>query len=360
MAEDNARKAQQLAARFEKKFGYKAGSTGDAEWPLDVIPTGSLSLDYALGIGGWPTGHPIEIFGPPDIGKSSVIGLNALANAQKQGRLCVIIAVEPGFDPAWAERHGVDTESLAIARPDNGQDAFNMLADAVSSGAGFVLFDSIGALLRESEAEVDGKPAQGGRSSLITWGVHNILQKSWKNDVGIMFINQVRDKMNARMPGVVDSPGGHALKHVSTVRVQLKTASGGLYSEKVNGEDMEVGHRLKAVIVRNKLSEGSRRVAEFDYYKKETDEHPVGIDKTADMIDVAVRTGCISTAGAYYRHPAFPGEKNQIQGKSGVKEFLIENPDAQEIIRKDVLEVMVKETGPITNVKPSMDIEDGS
>jgi recombination protein RecA len=356
---ENTKKAQQLAAKFEKKFGYRAGSTGDQEWPLDVIPTGSLSLDYALGIGGWPMGHPIEIFGPPDIGKSSVIGLNAIASAQKAGKFCAIVAVEPGFDPAWAEKHGVNVEDLLIARPDNGQDAFNMLSEIVSGGADFVLFDSIGALLRESEAEIDGKPSQGGRSNLVTWGVHNILQKSWKNNVCVMFINQVRDKMNARMPGVLDSPGGHALKHVSAIRVQLKIASGGLYTEKVNGEEMETGHRLKAVIVRNKLSEGSRRVAEFDYYKKETEDHSVGIDKAGDIIDVAIRTGCITPAGAWLRHPSFPGETNQIQGRANAGQFLIDNPKVQEKIRKEVLEAMIAETGPITNVKPA-DIDNGS
>lgn len=357
---DNNKKAEQMAAKFEKKYGHKAGSTGDHEWPLDVIPTGSLSLDYALGIGGWPIGHPIEVFGPPDIGKSSVIGLNAIANAQKMGKFCAIVAVEPGFDPEWARKHGVNTEDLLVVRPDNGQDAFNMLSEIVSEPSiGFVLFDSVGALLRESEAEVDGKPSQGGRSNLVTWGVHNILQKSWKNNVCVMFVNQVRDKMNARMPGVLDSPGGHALKHVSAIRVQLKTASGGLYTEKVDGEDMEVGHRLKAVIVRNKMSEGSRRVAEFDYFKKETPEHSIGIDKAADIIDVAIRTGCITPAGAWLKHPAFPGETNQIQGKANATKFLIENPKIQEQLRNEVLEVMVKENGPITNVKPAK-VEDGS
>lgn len=356
---DHSKKAQDLAAKFEKKFGHKAGATGSEEWPLDVIPTGSLSLDYALGIGGWPMGHPIEVFGPPDIGKSSVIGLNAIANAQAMGKFCAIVAVEPGFDPNWAEKHGVNTNDLVIARPDNGQDAFNMLSEIVTAGVDFVLFDSIGALLRESEAEVDGKPSQGGRSNLVTWGVHNILQKSWKNNTCVMFINQVRDKMNARMPGVVDSPGGHALKHVSAIRVQLKTASSGIYNDKVNGEEMEVGHRLKAIIVRNKLSEGSRRVAEFDYYKKQTEDHDVGIDKAADIIDVAIKTGCITPAGAWLRHPSFPGDSNQIQGRANAGKFLMENPKIQEQIRKEVLEVMVAESGPITNVKPS-ESEDGS
>jgi recombination protein RecA len=356
----NTKKAQDLAAKFEKKYGHKAGSTGDAEWPLDVIPTGSLSLDYSLGTGGWPMGHLIEVFGPPDIGKSSVIGLNAIANAQAMGKFCAIVAVEPGFDPAWAERHGVNTSDLLVVRPNNGQEAFNMLAEIVSGGANFILFDSVGALLRESEAEVDGKPAQGGRSGLITWGVHNVLQPAWKNNVGIMFINQIRDKMNARMAGVVDSPGGHALKHSCSIRVQLKAAE--FYREKLeNKDEAEVGHRLKATILRNKFSEGSRRTAEFDYYKMDTLTRKVGIDKGADVVDVATRLGCIETAGAWYRHPLFPGEKNQLQGKSSVAEFVVENPKIQEALRKQVLEAMVKDSGPITNVKPSMEaIEDGS
>ena len=357
---DNTKKAQDLAAKFEKKYGYKAGATGDQEWPLDVVPTGSLSLDYSLGVGGWPMGHLIEVFGPPDIGKSSVIGLNAIANAQAMGKLCAIIAVEPGFDPAWAERHGVNTSDLVVARPNNGQDAFNMLAEVVAGGANFVLFDSVGALLRESEAEIDGKPAQGGRSGLITWGVHNVLQPAWKNNVGIIFINQIRDKMNSRIAGVVDSPGGHALKHSCSIRVQLRASE--FYREKLEDKtEAEVGHRLKATIIRNKFSEGSRKTAEFDYYKMTTEAHDVGIDKAADIVDVATRLGCIEPAGAWYRHPLFPGEKNQIQGKSSVKEFVINNPKVQDSLRKEVLEAMVKENGPISNVKPSTDaVEDGS
>jgi recombination protein RecA len=356
---ENTKKAQDLAASFQKKYGEKAGSLGSTTWPLDVIPTGSLSLDYSLGIGGWPMGHLIEVFGPPDIGKSSVIGLNAIANAQAMGKLCSIICVEPQFDKSWAQKHGVNTNELALGRPDNGQDAFNMLAQAVSDGADFVLFDSIGALLRESEAEIDGKPAQGGRSGLITWGVHNVLQPAWKNNVTVMFINQIRDKMNARMPGVVDSPGGHALKHTCSIRVQLKASE--FYREKINKEEVEVGHRLKATILRNKFSEGSRRTAEFDYYKMTTPEHEVGIDKGADIIDVATRLGCITPAGAWYKHPSFPGEKNQLQGKAAVGKFVMENPKVQEQLRQEVLEAMVKETGPVNNVKPTEDvIENGS
>lgn len=357
---ENTKKAQDLAASLQKKYGEKAGSIGSTKWPLDVIPTGSLSLDYSLGVGGWPVGHLIEVFGPPDIGKSSVIGLNAIANAQKMGKFCAIVAVEPGFDEEWARKHGVNTDDLAIARPDNGQDAFNMLAQIVNTpGVGFVLFDSVGALLRESEAEIDGKPAQGGRSGLITWGVHNVLQPAWKNNVSIMFINQIRDKMNSRMPGVVDSPGGHALKHTCSIRVQLKAAE--YYREKIGKEDVEVGHRLKATILRNKFSEGSRRTAEFDYYKMTTPIHEVGIDKGADIIDVATRLGCIQPAGAWYKHPSFPGEKNQIQGKAAVGEFVMNNPKIQEQLRQEVLEAMIKETGPIDNVKPAEGaIEDGS
>jgi len=189
--------------------------------------------------------------------------------------------------------------------------------------------------------------------------VHNVLQPAWKNNVGIIFINQVRDKMNSRIAGVVDSPGGHALKHSCSIRVQLRASE--FYREKVDKEDVEVGHRLKATIIRNKFSEGSRKTAEFDYYKMTTGTHDVGIDKGADIVDVATRLGLIEPAGAWYRHHAFPGDKNQLQGKATVKEFVLDHPKVQELLRQEVLEAMIKENGPITNVKPSDEvIENGS
>src|SRR4051812_46314555 len=120
---DQKKIASKEAARLEEKYGLKAGSVGSKKFKLNVVPTGSLALDYELGTGGWPLGHPVEIFGPPDIGKSSVIGFNAIRNAQNQGLLCGIIALEPGFDPDWALKNNVDPSTVVVARPDNGEEA---------------------------------------------------------------------------------------------------------------------------------------------------------------------------------------------------------------------------------------------
>lgn len=354
-----AKRAQQEAARIERKFGLKAGSTGAESFKLNVIPTGSLALDYALGTGGWPLGHPVEVFGPPDIGKSSVIGFNAIRIAQANGLLCGIVAMEPSFDPEWAVQNGVDPEGVVIGRPDHGEDAFQMLYDWVTGDlVDLIVFDSIGAVLKETEAKEDGKPNQGGQSSLITWGVKRILTPCWKNNKCVIFLNQVRDDMRSRIPGMVESPGGHALKHSASMRVEMKS-TGSPFKAKIEGEDVVIGRTLVAVIKRNKLSEGSNRRAEFDFYQLETEEHPIGIDWAKDVIATAIRTQAISKGGAWYSHPTFPGEKHQLQGRDAVEEFLIETPKALERIRDEVLTVMLRKQEERKKTKPSLEVVDG-
>lgn len=333
-------KALAEAKRLEAKYGHMSGATGADNYDLDIVPTGMLALDYALGTGGWPLGHPIEIFGPPDIGKSSVIGLSAIRNAQARGLLCGVVALEPGFDDAWAEKNGVDPEMVVIGRPDDGEAAFHMLYDWVCGDViDFVLFDSIGAILRPSEAAADGKMAQGGQSGLITWGVKRIVTPAWKNNKGVMFLNQIRDDMGAQYAGAVDSPGGWALKHSCAVRVQVKPGKD-RYTAKVDGEDVLVGRSLTALIKRNKLSEGTNQKAVFDYYQMETDVHGIGVDKTADVLATGIRTGVIKRAGAWYSHPTFPGERQQLQGRKEVEAFLAVDAKAYTKIREDVLDVM--------------------
>lgn len=352
-------KAQQEAARLERKFGHKAGATGSETYKLNVIPTGSLALDYALGTGGWPKGHPVEVFGPPDIGKSSVIGLSAIRNAQAEGGLCGIVALEPGFDKNWATKNGVDPDGVVIGRPDNGEDAFSMLFDWVKSDLiDFILFDSIGAVLREAETSDEGKPAAMGQSALITWGIKRILTPCWKNNKGLIMLNQVRDDTKSRIAGLVDSPGGHALKHSAAVRVQLKQA-GPPMKARVEGEDVVIGRSLVAVIKRNKLAEGSDRRAEFDYYQMETDNHDIGIDWAKDVISTAIRSGVIKKGGAWYRHPSFPGEEHRIQSKDSVAEYLQTQPEALEKIRTDVIAAMIEKQDALKNTKPDLEVVDG-
>lgn len=341
-----AARAKAEAERLEKKFGHKTGAVGTDDYQLSVVPTGSLALDYALGTGGWPRGHPVEVFGAPDIGKSSVIGFNAIHNAQGLGLLCGIIALEPGFDAEWAYKNGVDPELVIIARPDNGEIAFQILFEWVKGDiVDFTLFDSIGAIVSEIEQEDGAKSRVGGQSKLITDGVKRILTPTWKHNKGVIFLNQQRDDMNARVPGMKTSPGGNAVHHSAAVRVHLKQ-SGAPFKATINSEEYVVGRTMVASIERNKLSEGSKRRAEFDFYQAETDTNPVGIDQGKDIVNTAMRVRVIQKAGAYYRHPGFPADKNgthQLQGKESVYDYLSEHDSVVDTIRKEVIEKMMEQ-----------------
>lgn len=355
---NNDRRADALASAIESKFGHKSASLGSHSYKLDVIPTGSLALDYALGTGGWPLGHPVEVFGPPDIGKSSCIGLSAIRNAQARDKLCLLIALEPGFDPEWARKNGVDTDALVIGRPDSGEDAFSMLYSAVATDAraDFIVFDSIGAVVSQVEQNEDAKSRVGGQSKLITDGVKRILMPAHKNNVGIIFLNQIRDDMNARIPGVVKSPGGHALEHSVAMRVQMKS-TGLPLKAKIEGDDVVIGRELVAIIRRNKMSEGSARKAQFTYFQMATQDNPVGIDETADIIATAMRCGVIEKAGGWYKHPMFPDGK--LQGKQKVSEFFAENANVVGKIRDAVIEQMFAKQAEKKNTKPELEIIDG-
>lgn len=354
------KRAEELAKLVERRYGHKAATLGSEAYKLNVIPTGSLALDYALGTGGWPLGHPVEVFGPPDIGKSSVLGFSAIKHAQANDKLCALIALEPGFDESWAQKNGVNTERLVIARPDTGEDAFSMLMDCITGGADFVVFDSIGALVTEAETEQDEmKSRVGGQSKLITDGVKRALMPAWKNNVGIMYLNQVRDDMKARIAGQVESPGGWALKHSAAIRVHLKS-TGSPLKAKVKGEDdpVIIGRELVALVKRNKMSEGSNRKAQFTYYQMETDDTKIGIDQAADTIAMGMRTGVIEKNGGWYKHSSFKKAAG-LQGKPGVQAFFEEHPEAIATIRQEVLDVMFKKQTE-KKQKPHLEVVDGS
>lgn len=339
-------RARREAERLEKKFGHKTGAVGTDEFDFTVVPTGSLALDYALGTGGWPLGHPVEVFGAPDIGKSSVIGFNAIKNAQDMGLLCGIIALEPGFDPEWAYKNGVDPELVIIARPDNGEIAFQILFEWVTDDVvDFIVFDSIGAIVSEIEQVEGAKSRVGGQSRLITDGVKRILTPTWKHNKGVIFLNQQRDDMNARVPGMKTSPGGNAVHHSAAIRVWLKQG-GAPFKATMGTEEYVVGRTMVASIERNKLSEGSKRRAEFDFYQAKTKENPVGIDQGKDIVSTAIRTGVISKAGAYYRHEGFPPDGKgtaQLQGKDSVYDYLLEHDSVVDTIRQEVIQKMMEQ-----------------
>lgn len=351
---------QQEAARLTKKYGDRAGALGSERYDSDVIPTGSLALDYALGTGGWQLGRVYHLFGEPDIGKSSTLGLSAFRNAQAKGLTTGLIAVEPGFDPNWAVKNGVDTDLLVVARPDNGEEAFNILYDWVTGDiVDFIIFDSIGGVVTPSEDQEEGKARVGGASGLVTSGVRRVLMPTYKYDKGLIFLNQVRDDMKSRFGGV-KPPGGRLLTHACDVWIHLRHSSGGadaVRKIKDEGEEVIVGRNLTAHITRNKLAEGTGNKAKFWYNQMGTQEHgPVGIDVASDVVATALRTGVIKRGGAYYNHDLFPGGK--LMGRAPVDEFLLTNAEAAGKIRDQVLDVMREKVTVTPNIAPDIEAFD--
>ena len=307
----------------------------------NVVPTPSLALNYTLGVGGFPRDAGVEVFGPPEIGKTSALGYGTLANAQKMGLICGIIAVEPEFVPEWAQDNGVDLSTVIIGYPDNGEEAFEMLRDWVYGGViQYVLFDSIGALSSESENTTDGNKKAFGQAGLITWGVKRVMPRAKKNGVGILFINQQRDDNKSRIAGLVESPGGWALKHAMLIRIHLKPGKD-RWVVKIDGEDKIVGQQLVAKVKKNKAAEGNGNTARFNYFNTHTDEYPFGVDEIEDILATAKRAGVIEGAGAWLRHDLFPDGK--LNGKAAASTFFAEHPDVTETIRKQVLEVALRD-----------------
>jgi len=335
-----------LVDQFNKKYGKHAGSKGNLQRPLKSIPTGILALDFALGTGGWVRGYCHGVYGPRDIGKSSIIGLNAIREAQQMGLTCAIVAVEPGFDAAWAEKHGVDTSQLLIVRPETGEEAFAMLHEIVSSGAvDMVIFDSIGALLSESEIDEDGKMKVGGQAGLITWGVKRIAPIAYRNECTVIYLNQIRDKMAAKQAGSVQQPGGHAIEHTEATIVRLRPGQfKNRYTIKVSGDDILIGRELLALVERNKLSEGSGHKAVFDFYQMETEDYPFGVDHVSDVLNTGKRTGVIKARGAWLDLP--DGSSHNGFKAAGI--YLAEHPEAVGLIRDGVLTVMLQSNSKTT------------
>lgn len=344
-----------------RKYGDKSAYLGNEQFNLDVVPTGVLALDYALGIGGWAKGHCVEVFGAPNIGKTSVLGYSAIASAQRMGYQCGIINIEPRFDSDWATRRGIDVENLPVMFPDNGEQAFEILKEWTTDPDipfDFILFDSIGALVTESDMAPEAKSRVGGQSKLITDGIKRIVMGAWKNNVGVMFINQQRDDHNARIAGLVESPGGWALKHAMMHRIHLKPGRE-RYTAKIDGDDRLIGRELVANIKKSASGDSLGATARFDFYHLETNENPFGVDVTKDIITTGMKTKVIEQAGAWYRHEAF-GPKGQLMGKKAVDEFIAENPQVIEVIRAEIMQVMDSKRAKARATKPELEALDGA
>lgn len=342
-----------LKEKYARKFGQEYVNVDGKVYKIDVVPTGSLMLDYKLGLGGFPYGGAVEVFGGNKVGKSSAIGYSVLGNVQKQGKIPCVIQVEPRFrteeDKQWAKDvGGFDPDEALIVAPDHADEAFDMLRELVfGNDVDYIMIDSLGALGNKSSAQEGGKAKAFGISGAVTSVMNDIMPRLHKNKIGLLVLNQQRQKT---VPGTTiityDSPGGEGLHHNMMVRIQLKP-SGDRYHAKVDDEKVQVGKGLKAVIVKHNMHRGAEgKTATFDFYYNDTEDHSVGIDRAADVASTSVLTGVVKKSGSFFTHPTFPENKqgnNQIQGEVNVGQFLLENPDAYQVVRQEVLEIMTRE-----------------
>lgn len=325
---------KKLLDTLTRKYGEKVALASRTR-EMNSIPTGILSLDLALGSGGWKKGSVYSVFGGRDVGKSAAIGLGAARQAQKLGYAVVWIAVEPDVDEAWCRKLGVDPDEMIIQWPDNGEEAFRMTRDAVEAGADLVIFDSIGMLLSESELEPGGKAKFGGQSGIVTTGVKAIAPRAYKTNSCVIFLNQIRDDANSTYD-LQKQPGGYALEHASEAIIRLKPRK----TEKEGSGDNQivVGHEIVAIIERNKSNEGSKQRSIFKFWQVGSQEHSVGVDVLDDTISTALKTGVIGLAGSMY---SLPNVEKAIKGRLAVETYLKSHPDMVEIIHAEVLAKIV-------------------
>ena len=306
-------KALQLTLdKIEKNFGkgsiMKLGDNQVENIP--VIPSGSIALDKALGVGGYPKGRVIEIYGPESSGKTT-LAIHAIAEAQKQGGIAAIIDAEHAFDRSYAEKLGVDVENLFISQPDNGEQALEITETMVRSGAvDIVIVDSVAALV--PKAEIDGEMGDshvGLQARLMSQALRKLTAIISKSNCVVIFINQLREKVGVMFGNPEVTTGGRALKFYASVRMDVRR----IETLKQGGE--VVGNRVRVKVVKNKIAPPFKE-AEFDIMFGK------GISKTGDILDLAVKENIVEKSGAWF---AYGGSKIG-QGRENAKQYLAEHP----------------------------------
>ncbi len=287
---------------------------------VDVIPTGSICLDWALGVGGVPRGRVIEIFGPESTGKTT-LALHILAEAQKKGGVAAFIDAEHALDPEYAKKIGVNIDDLLISQPDSGEQALQIVETLVRSKAvDVIVIDSVAALTPRAEIEGEiGDQHIGRQARLMSQALRMLSSIVSKTRTSIVFLNQTRMKIGVMFGNPETTPGGMALKFYSSVRIRLTRIA------QIKSKDEIIGSRIRAKVVKNKVA-APFRTAEFDIYYNE------GISKLADLINTGLNYGIIKKKGSWYEFEA----KKIGQGMEGAKEFLKENPKTVQEIRKEI------------------------
>ena len=316
-------KALELAiSQIEKRFGkgsvMKLGESA-AMSSVEAIPSGSLALDLALGVGGIPRGRITEIFGPEASGKTT-LGQHVLAEAQKRGGVAAYIDVEHALDPAYAAHCGVNVNDLLISQPDTGEEALEITEALVRSGAiDVIVIDSVAALVPRAEIEGEmGNAHVGLQARLMSQALRKLAAAIGKSGTAVIFINQLREKVGIIFGNPEVTPGGRALKFYSSIRIDLRRV------ETIKQGNEAIGSHIKAKVVKNKIAPPFRS-AEFDIMF----DH--GISREGNLIDMGVELGLVNKTGAFFSY----GDIRLGQGRENAKQYLSQNPElAQEIERQ--------------------------
>ncbi len=336
-------KAVELAiAQIERQFGkgsimkMKPGETNPLQ--IDAIPTGCISLDLALGIGGLPRGRIVEIYGPESSGKTT-LALHAIAEAQKMGGMAAIVDAEHALDPIYAAKLGVDLNELLISQPDTGEQALEIAETLVRSGAmDIIVIDSVAALVPKAEIEGDmGDSHVGLQARLMSQALRKLTGAISRSKTCVIFINQLRMKIGVMFGSPETTTGGNALKFYASVRMDIRRIE-----TLKNGQD-SIGSRVRVKVVKNKVAPPFRQ-AEFDIMYNE------GISVAGSVLDVGTDLGIVRKSGAWY----YLGEERLGQGRENTKEFLKHNPDLLEDIRS-----RIKAASPELSGKIAFDGEGG-
>ena len=322
VSDDGKKQALDLAiAQISKQFGdgaiMKLGENSKVD--VELLPSGALSLDLALG-GGYPKGRIIEIYGPESSGKTTLT-LHAIAEIQKRGGTAAFIDAEHALDPAYARKLGVDTENLLVAQPDNGEQALEICETLVRSNAvDLIVVDSVAALTPQAEIDGDmGDAHMGLQARLMSQALRKLTGIINKSKATVIFINQIRMKIGVMFGNPETTTGGNALKFYASVRADIRRIA-----QIKNGEDV-IGNRTKVKIVKNKIA-APFKVAEFDIMYNE------GISKTGDILDLAVEHDIVGKSGAFYKY----NDQNIGQGRENAKRYLKENPEIMDEIDRKV------------------------
>ena len=325
---DKLKALQAAMDRIEKNFGkgsiMKLGDENIQE--IEVIPTGSLGLNVALGVGGYPRGRIIEIFGPESSGKTT-LAIHAIAEAQKNGGIAAIIDAEHAFDRFYAQKLGVDVNSLLIAQPDNGEQALEIADQLISSAAvDLVIIDSVAALTPKAEIEGDmGDNKVGLQARLMSQALRKLTATISKTNTCCIFINQLREKIGIMFGNPETTTGGNALKFYASVRLDIRKAG-----PLKDGEEV-VGSQTRVKIVKNKVAPPFRK-AEFDIMFGE------GISKIGEIVDLGVEYGIVKKSGSWFSY----GETKLAQGRDATKQLIADNPELAEELEAKIMEAMKK------------------